>query len=102
MHETPYQTLTSMGRVVASWIRRVRSAARATLKAYNVLLRYTQEAVFAFTDPEGMEKVDHLSHRKCREVPLPMHFLNEAKTCLKFWLQSLKCCELLLRFVLGR
>jgi hypothetical protein len=57
---------------------------------------YTQEAVFALTDPEGMEIVHHFSHRKCSEAPLPMHFLDEAKTCLKCGLQSLKGFKLLL------
>src|SRR6266700_3596039 len=30
-----------------------------------------------------------------------MHFMQEAKTCLTFGLQSLKCCELLLRHLLS-
>jgi hypothetical protein len=67
----------------------------AALIPYAVLI-YTQEAVFAFTDPEGVKIVDRLSHGKCGAALLPMHFLNEAKTCLKFELQSLKCFKLLL------
>src|SRR5271157_703678 len=39
--------------------------------------------------------MDYLRHRKCREAPLPMHLLDEVKTCLKFGLKPLKGFELL-------
>jgi hypothetical protein len=55
------------------------------LIAYYILID-TQEAVLAFTHPEGMEIGDRLSHWKCGEAPLPMHLLHKAKTCLKFGL----------------
>ena len=52
---------------------------------------HAQEAVLAFTDPEGMEIANRLCHGKGREAPLSMDLLHEAKTGLACGLQLLKC-----------